>query len=254
MNSPLPTSRSIQCRPDARRRGTAMMEMIFSLLLITLILSLLFFFGRGVVRVQRSQVVDRYEAWREVAHSWGPSSNNHLGGPQLNDTFFGGNASSVSQSTTSFFPRDARDDLIDEAQAFSNETSEVVELSHDDFVKGRSVRMVTRHDESHPLWNQFDKSAAHRHTRIEHEWKAENRWVGAGSGQHLRGSTELYHYWGVWHSPNNERPYTLPAARDTFMLELDEPLRGLANNGNHLAGRMRQIYSHRPAYRGPTLR
>ena len=94
-------------RRSSRRRGTAMMETIFSLLLITLILSFLFFFGRGVVRVQKSQVMDRYEAWREVARSWGPGSNNHLGGPQLNQTFFADNAASITQGGSHFFPHDA---------------------------------------------------------------------------------------------------------------------------------------------------
>ncbi len=49
-------------------RATAMIEMVLALPIIFITLSLLFFAGRGVVRVQHALVMDRHDAWIKAAH------------------------------------------------------------------------------------------------------------------------------------------------------------------------------------------
>ena len=249
---PAPAPSDTHHRSPAARRslGAVMTEMVLAMPFLLLVLSLLFFLGRGMVRLQRAWVMDRYEAWREVARSWGPASNDPLGSPQLNDTFFAGRATAISQSTDGWFPDNARDELESAAGAFSGDTQSLVREAHDAFADGRSVRLTTQHSESMTLWKQFDHTYAHRHSRIEHEWKFMNRWIGAGASQERpRGEDDD----GIVHGAGSDGPWMLPETRDVFMLDIDEPLRNLQEGGNYLAGSVRAIYTARPAYRGPRV-
>ena len=217
-----------------------MTEMILVLPFLMLILAMVFYFGRGVVRIQRTQSMGRYEVWRSTARAPGPRYSEPGGphGPLLNDTFFAGNAKSIGRSHWhDWFPDDAAHELEDEAQNFSSDTGELVEESHEAFPNGRTLRLSTKHDESVPLWKQFNRSIQHRHTRLDHEWKFANNWSGSGPNARQSGG-------GTW---------MLPEVRDVFMMDLDEPLEQLQNGGNYLAGNIRGIYTRRPHYRGPDV-
>ena len=56
------------CPAKIKIRATAMIEMVLALPIIFVTLSLLFFAGRGVVRVQHALVMDRHDAWNKAAH------------------------------------------------------------------------------------------------------------------------------------------------------------------------------------------
>src|SRR5690349_531911 len=58
-----------KCRPSfaaSRWRGSAMPETVLVLPVLFVIFVLVIYMGRGLVRAQRGQVLDRYEAWRAV--------------------------------------------------------------------------------------------------------------------------------------------------------------------------------------------
>ena len=233
-------------RHNPRSRGTAMTEMILVLPFLMLILAMVFYFGRGMVRVQRTQSMGRYEVWRSTARAPGPHYSEPSGiphGPLLNDTFFAGNAESITDHHWhqhhwhAWFPDDVYDKLEDEAQGVASDTGELVEEALDAFPTGRTIRLSAQHEESVPLWKQFNKSIRHRHTRIDHEWKFANNWTGSGPNARYRGG-------GTW---------MMPEVRDVFMMDLDEPLEQLQDGGNYMAGNIRGIYTRRPHYRGPDV-
>ena len=218
-----------------------MTEMILVIPFLMLILAFVFYFGRGMVRVQRAQLMDRYEVWRDVANAPGPKwtdPESLPNGPLLNDTFFAGNAESVEKIGSNFFPDDAPDELIDEAQNFSNGTSELVEESHDAFPRGRSVNLTTDHEETIPLWKQFDGPIRHRHTRLENDWRHVNGWTGDGPDAEYAGGG----------------PWMLPEVRDVFLESLDGPLENMIDGtDNPLARAIRNTSLNKPGYGGPEI-
>ena len=113
-------------------KGTAMSEMVLVVPFLLVVVAYVFYFGRGMVRVQRAQVMDRYEVWRQVSRTpGGPKYTEPTGrdnGPQLNDTFFAGNAISVNDSgdTWQYFPDDAPLELVQQISAFSGDAAMLI--------------------------------------------------------------------------------------------------------------------------------
>jgi hypothetical protein len=229
-------------------KGTAMSEMILVVPFLLTVLAYVFFFGRGMVRVQRAQVMDRYEVWRQVGRAPGGIGTPNPGytepgganGPQLNDTFFAGNAISVNDSgeTWSYFPDDAPQELVQQLSSFSGDAAALAEEAHEAFPKGRSVGFSAGHEERIPLWKPFQGTIRHRHTRLDNEWKFANDWDNFGPTAEQSGGG----------------PWMMPEIRDVFIEDFDGMMENLENGGNYIAKRIRWIYLRKPSYRGPEIK
>ncbi len=221
------------------RAGTAMTEMVLVLPFLVFILLLVMYFGKGVVRLQHAQVMDRYEAWRLADGAPGPAANVQGGSAMMNQSFFGGAAQSVSADYSSAFPTDAADEFELMASNVSTDAKNLVTEAFDDFPKGATATMTTTHNESVALWQKIDQPVKHRHVRIGNDWAYSNRWVKNNKGEWV-----LQHADGTW---------ILPPARDVFYDQLDNTLENLDQGGNRIAEYMRGTYLDKPAYRGPTI-
>ena len=245
----------MQMRRYRTRPGTAMGEMVLVLPLLLVIVALLVFFGRGVVRVQHAQVMDRYEAWRQAAASPGPAAQAPDDNPQLNQLFFGDNAASIEYAGNDYFPGLAVDRLIDAAITRNvpdhYQLPELVEAATAGNAPGRTVTFTTTHSNSVPLWERFNRPTRHRHTRIGNDWAHVNGWTAPPgsaqdnpvSGQWLGGSAD-------WRRAGPYGPNVLPPIRDVFFPEFDADL---ANVGNPLAEAIRSMYLSQNGYSGPNV-
>lgn len=247
-----------------RRRGAAMFEMVLIMPFLLVILSLIFFFGRLMVRAQHVQVMSRYETWRDVINAPGPAPQGENGSTsygQMNDTFFGYQAASMSHIVNNNnFPDDTYEDLIDQA---ANASEDAGNLARAILYRppGDEPRMSHGHREGFrvsystevPLWREMEGPIDRRHVRIGHEWHFSHDWT-AGPDQ--------------WKG-NAQPPHYLRALRDTFLKDFDEFLDGLdgdtdpeygdsgdgtqAATNQVLASFLRTLYLHEPAYRGPIV-
>ena len=236
------------------RAGTAMGEMMLVLPLLMVILALLVYFGRGVVRVQHAQVMDRYEAWRQAAGAPGPGVQSASDNPQLNQLFFGANAAAIEHDGSGYFPNQATDQLIAAVAARNAPTEyqlpELVTAIISQNPRGRTDTFTTRHDTGVPLWQRFSRPTRHRHTRIGHDWAHVNGWAAPGSGPGSGPVTPGLDGLSGWHRTGPYGPNVLPPIRDVFFPSFDA---NLANVANPLAGAIRDLYLSRPGYGGPTV-
>jgi hypothetical protein len=226
--------------PPARAaHGTAMMEMCLVLPLLFLIISFLFYFGRGLMRVQFAQVADRYVAWEQesgrVPVVVGAS------GPALNDAFNDGAAASVAptlDADSGAFPADATNTLTNDGSNFSNDAHDLIAQSITDFPKGVSASLQTTYTSSIRLWQALEKPILHGHIREGNDWKFVNQFpAGAPVNTPQLGS--------------NLGPWMLQPATEKFFQDLDTQLKALG--GNPVASYLVNVYSGQPGYRGPTV-
>lgn len=224
--------------PLRSRHGSAMMETVLVLPFLVFILLLVMFFGRGVARVQHTQVMDRYEAWRLAAQSPGPSANQNEGNPQMNILFFGEAAKSIDFNSSNYFPTDAPVSLQSAGQQFSTDTGALVDLAYQNFARGVRVEFKTSHQTDTRLWQRFEVPITHSHTRLDHDWKFVNGWRVQNN---------------QW-EPNGTGPWMLsPPVRDLFFQRFDNDMTAMVNQGNQLAAILQSVYSARPAYVGPNI-
>ena len=192
----IPMTRS----PARRTRGSSMVEMVLVLPIFFFLLSMLFFFGKGVVRVQRVTMLDRYEVWRTSAHpylvevteewqlndrTWqygneqplGPTYQDQQDEPQLNETFLNGRAESIAQ--TDGYLRDrgaggAVDELFDAlaANPDASEYGQTLYQYHPHHIS-RSYQVIYP-EESVPLWQRFEGDINHSSGRHNHDWRIVN--------------------------------------------------------------------------------
>ena len=233
-------------RSRTTRSGTAMGEMVLVLPLLFVILALLLYFGRGVVRVQHAQVMDRYEAWRQAAGAPGPAVG--TGNDELNQLFFGSSAASINYDGSGWFPSQAADDLVDAAvdRQAPNEyrVSQLVRAAISQSDNGRTVGFATRHSNTVPLLGRFAGPIRHGHTRIGHDWAHVNGWsVTTQSGGGLSGTSQ-------WNRAGPYGPNILAPVRDIHYPTFDADLAAI---GNPLAEAIRGIYLSRPGYGGPDV-
>lgn len=242
------------------RRGAAMTETVLVMPLLLVILSLVFYFGRMMVRVQHTQVMARYETWRSVIDAPGPHDDYDLGDySDLNQTFFASNAEGLEHTTRNdAFPEEAYEELIAQASRSSEAAGDLAERllyqpSGDTprFSHGRSEGFRVTYTTDVPLWRELEGPIRRRHTRIGHEWHFSHNWT-AGPDE-WRGSAQP--------------PHHLRALRDAFLEEFDNYLDGIdgdsgeeypsdptqTNNNQVLAGFLRSLYLDEPAYRGPIV-
>ena len=209
--------------------------------LIFVVVSLLFFFGLNMARLQRTSVVDRYAAVREVTRAPGPTSTS-----DLNEHFFRDEADDLQIDTVRAFPETTGTLLADAAYARTDDAGEYAEALLSDLPHGRRAEVAARHDTNVPLWSEFADTIERRHTVLNGPWpyvngvidnnewfdEARNRWVSA------RGASRLYHSGTV---------------RDQFYETFDEALEPFASTGNEVASDIRDWYLRQPVYRGPQV-
>jgi hypothetical protein len=249
----------IRTRKTTWRPGAAMSEMVLVMPLLLVILSLVFFFGRLMVRAQHVQVTSRYETWRHVISAPGPG-NGEGSTAQLNEAFFAGNASTFTQTqNNNNFPDDTYVDIVDAATAVSEDAgllanallflpdSEDPRQSH-----GRREGFRVGYTTQVPLWQEMDGPIRRQHARIGHEWHFSHSWT-AGPDE-WQGSAVS--------------PHHLRANRDVFLTDFDAYLDGIdgetdpeygqdagtqRSTSEALAGFIRTMYLHEPGYRGPIV-
>lgn len=202
------------CTTTVRHRGSAMIEAVLALPLIMLILVLLFFMGRGMVRVQRARMMDRFEAWRLVNHMYfnepdsschvtdgiwlyatevpiGPRSSDAERNAQLNAFHYGGRATDIH--TTSGLvrhPHQAATDFLDmvsvssSAYQFTDEIFSYLPVA-------RTAAFATEHPQgSSDFWQRFNNQIRHGSAESEHVWAAVNGW------REIRISHDALSSWG----------------------------------------------------------
>ena len=231
-------------------------EMVLVLPLLFVILALLVFFGRGIVRVQHAQVMDRYEAWRQAAGAPGPAMGGTPSNEQMNQLFFGSKADSIEYAGSRYFPSQAADQFLHEVAEWELDpasqfrlydtgelraTVEAVLASTDN---GRTVAFKTQHTNRVPLWERFNGPIRHGHVRIGNDWAHVNGWSitaagGAGSPQYRQ-----------WNRIGPYGPNMLRPIADTHYPDLDSDLASL---GNPLSEAIRGIYLSQPGYGGPNV-
>jgi hypothetical protein len=278
--NPMPTTwTSRHTSNGARRRavGSAMTETVLVLPLVFVVLALLFFFGRGMTRVQRANVSDRYEAWRQAQYASAPGvsfdkHNRNFGtGGMLDDTFFGGNADALDVAE-----RAGRVNVSEPLEILAEEITAIAgsgaptgyePSSAEDYVRALHRRapawwridLSTQHRTDVPLYSRFADTVHHQHTVIDGDW-AFVYWME----QEHRGEREPIHrvlvddvYLGT---PSNDadglvdlynyRPFAAVGLYYTYYEDLDEPLEALEAQENSLAGSVRNIYMLVPDYIG----
>ena len=233
------------CSPFAA--AAVISEMVLAMPLLVLILVLLFYFGRGMVRVQRAQVADRYQAWLEVGRGPGPGRDGAT--EQLNQVFFARNAESLDIDQADQFPAESTEELVEAVGAVDADAALLAERLAAALPSGRLVRLEAVHGETVPVWRQFEGPIRHTHVRIEHEWRFVNGW---------RRDTELapqpWPSHEAWYAGGSAASILSPLRR-TFFSELDDRLDELDPDGP--AGDMIRmivgLYAADPGYAGPTI-
>ncbi len=176
-------------RPHSARRATAMIEMVLALPIVFITLSLLFFAGRGVVRVQYALVMDRYDAWLKAAHlvtdtptdinvmlySYRRSDATLPVGPsQLNDQLdqtFLGNGGDIQTLPYSYVGGTdlAYNTLLNDS-AMSNQAQQIYDTMTN---IGHSVQTSLRSEfaqDTSPLWRSLTGDIQHGHRRDDLPW------------------------------------------------------------------------------------
>jgi hypothetical protein len=147
------------------RRGTALIEFVFSLPLYVLVLALTFFFGYAMMNQQRVRSADRYVVWRDV-HRGG-----HVDANEVGPRFFGDQAENVGIHRRSG-PHETRRDLSLEASSYSVETGEFAEeMIVNRFRRGSWRRLSAEFPTEVPLWAWFTGAIRNHHTRDGVEWR-----------------------------------------------------------------------------------
>jgi hypothetical protein len=238
----------------ARARGSAMMEMALVLPFIVLIIALLLFFGRGIMRVEHAQVVDRYEAWRIAENA--PGAGAYRGGPSynpvpdpdgqlMNQAFFWKTAQWVRGSVNATFPAQAGDDLKQAGDNHSTDAGNLISDALDQFSSGVSVQFNTQHPSTLRVYQRFESPVRHQHTRIGNDWKYVNGWMWRLSNQG-----------GEWvQTAGDNDAWMLDVVHARFLKNSDGS-RGLDDVASTLSDNpfgtyFSDVYQYRPPYQPP---
>jgi hypothetical protein len=221
-----------------------MSEMVLVVPLLVVVLALLTYFGRGMVRVQHASVMDRYELWRQIGgasdggNPWGPhAANNDY--EQLNQTFFGGNASTIAAGDNApAFPDDAQQEMIERAGAYSPDGQNMLRRLFDNLPGGGSISLSTTHDNRVKLFEPFEGPINHAHTRIGNDWRFVN-------GQ-ARQTDESW-------VPSDPRVTHNLLVVSEFFSEFDQQMESMGQAGNRYASMLRGLYRAQPGYAGPDV-
>lgn len=268
---------------NRNRHGVAMMELVLVLPLILIILALLFYLGRMETRVQRTQVMVRYEAWRAAAGAPGPYRDQPRGNPTLDRTFHSGAASSVDGAAwdSDNFETGGSLNAFEEFVAGGEQYSEYAGALNEAYawVPGRVGSDARGSNSVNRAFNVSHADAVGDWARIAGAWSNENNMARTNPGEqaiHRR----HYRTAGDWSHTENWRASahrwqrvggigelnTLRAIRDTFYPDFDGSLDGVDGQtnaeysgrnvqvpGGNLAGQIREMYLQPVGYRGPDL-
>lgn len=226
--------------PLSRRRrarcGAAMIETVLVLPVVLVVLLLVLGLGRSMMRWQQVSVMDRYEAWRQVAAAPGPSSPG-----QLNQAFLRNEAARIESVSDDFFPSEPMDAWRDGAMWVLPEAGWLADRVAARLPDGRRVRFETSFASDIPLESRLGLTGPlhHGHVRLNHEWKFVNA---------------LRHNVGAdrW-EPTGEPTSLAEPLRDRFLEQLDSRLWWMESAGNGVAGTVRELYMRDPRYRGPHI-
>jgi len=220
-----------------RQHGTALAETILAMPFLCLILLFIMYFGRNSVRVERTHMMDRYEAWREAGAGPGPYPDAPRGHPLLNDTWFDNTATSVGHSADGSFPSDAPEQWIDEAGQRTDEAGDLAQKMWENMARGRSVYVTSRHDTTNNILQRFNGDVRAAHTVQGHDWKYING---------FRHRADAYDQTGPY-------AHNINSVRDVFYEQFDQTLEGMSDQQNPLAKTIRGLYLDSPGYRGPKV-
>lgn len=251
-----------------------MTEMVLVIPLLAIVIALLFYFGRLVVRVHHASLMARYETWRHADAAPGPSSNDDLQHIELNGAFFNGNASEVVHAVDDDdFPEQPYRDMISAAGEASPEAGAladaVVYRQGGDFRNSHGHRegFGIFHEDTLAVWERLNRvtgdraaggetnpeqtALSRRFFRIGTDWQYNRDW---------RASAD------IWARSGPNDPHPLRARRDAFFMSFDEDLDSVDGStspeygggrsqvpGDSLAGMVRDMYLMPPAYRGPRV-
>jgi hypothetical protein len=232
-----------------------MSEFILVLPFLLLILMLLFYFGRGMLRVQHTQVMATYEAWRLSAPVRDqqdnepvlpqPEADSHAA---MNAAFFGGNAQEMDFNVSGWFWPDANNALEAAASSYDPDAGELVGL-HTRGDGGVRVAATVRHQESRPLWERFNRTLSARRVLFGTDWAFVHGWQ-----VNRQPPSPDDHVWS--YDPHRRAaPSVMTAVRDRYFTALDQRLEVLTTGTppNPLASGIRGLYLGEPGYRGPKV-
>ncbi|MFP4054823.1 MAG: TadE/TadG family type IV pilus assembly protein [Phycisphaerae bacterium] len=147
-----------------RRRGSALVEFVFSVPLFATILALTFFFGYAMMNQQRVRSSDRYAVWRDVYRGGGNEPN------AIRSRFFGEQAEGVEVHHRGG-SGEARQGLVDEASSYSADAGEFTDHLVSRFPHGKWKRVRAAFPTDMPLWEQFSGKIQNHHARDTVEWR-----------------------------------------------------------------------------------
>ena len=198
-------SNPIRHLPDIRRRGTAMSEMVLVLPLLLVVFMLALYFGRGMVRVQHTRVIDRYEAWRAPVPAsrrlfdGDPASPYDTFGPHphsppdathrmLNQAFLDELASQLSVDSDRLYGGWAVQRWIDAAADRSEDAGDLADEMAQQLGVGWRVKVSSEYDETVRMYERFNGPNQSSHALRADDWRFDHRWrdVTGQSAQDFR--------------------------------------------------------------------
>lgn len=232
-----------------------MTEMVLVVPFFLIVISLLFYLGRGLIRVQHTQVVDRYEAWRAASGAPEPAANNTNNNTLLNQTFYSNKAVTMEFDEHNVRVHEADDQFALTVESDPRLTAEGAKLAHE--INSRNAawffaHVKSEHDMSASIWDKLDGPMYHTHIRMGHDWSfatlwrldpdPDIGWTSAGGGGRVETSI-----------------------RETYFEPLEDALTNLVPSANdptpqdttpkpQLANRIKGLYVSSPHYRGPTVK
>lgn len=224
-------------RQHTNRRGTAMAETVLALPFLMLILLFILYFGRSSVRVERTHIMDRYDAWRQAGHGPGPHPDDTRGHPQMNDTWFNENATAIGHTSHGSFPDEAPLLWLDRSGQRTDDAGLLATEMWEQMARGRTARFTTRQDTSNIFLERFNGDIHASHTVQDHDWKFVNG---------------FRHRAGPWDA-RGPHAHNLSPLRDLFYEAFDSTLEGMSDTQNPLASTIRGLYLDIPGYAGPKV-
>jgi hypothetical protein len=149
-----------------RRGGTAIVEFTMAIPLLAMVLLLTFSFGWAMTNQQHVWVSDRYACWRQVRT--GVQATNQ----EINQSFFGGRASSVSATyEPGHFSQDAQDyaSYVASGDAAAGDLARGLVMDH--FPRDMRVRVQAEFPTGSQLWRRFTGAIRTRDAREGVEWR-----------------------------------------------------------------------------------
>ncbi len=264
-------------RPTTRARGTVMIETVMVVPLILFILALMFFFGQLAVNINTAQRIARYEAWRHSIGGSGPRGQLTASADeteQLHGTFIGDESVELTHYIATgdeAFPVNAHEELIAEAETFSEEAGTLAEAlvyepesDEERMPNGHQEGFVVAYPMNFPLLGTASREVFRMQARIGYEWRFSSSQFACADT--WRGGRESDHHpravRDVFYMAFDEGLDDIDGDRDTEYDEGnddedDEPGTGSDEtqrfNREVLAGFVRSLYLERPNYRGPIV-